>query len=91
MRILITAGPTREYVDDVRFLSNASSGLMGYSIAASAIERGHEVVLVTGPVDLPVPAGAEVHHIEAAVVMSGVVSWVRWCHRNSRGLRLQAT
>jgi len=64
MRILITAGPTREYVDDVRFLSNASSGRMGYSIAASAIERGHEVVLVTGPVALPVPAGAEAHHIE---------------------------
>lgn len=64
MRILITAGPTREYVDDVRFLSNASSGRMGYSIASSALERGHEVVLVTGPVDLPVPRGAEVHPIE---------------------------
>ncbi len=64
MRILITAGPTREYVDDVRFLSNASSGRMGYSIAASALARGHDVVLVTGPVDLPVPDGAEVHSIE---------------------------
>jgi len=51
-------------VDDVRFLSNASSGLMGYSIAASAIARGHEVVLVTGPVDIPTPEGAEVHAIE---------------------------
>ncbi|MEZ6062442.1 MAG: phosphopantothenoylcysteine decarboxylase [Planctomycetaceae bacterium] len=64
MRILLTAGPTREYVDDVRFLSNASSGRMGYAIAEAAVERGHEVVLVTGPVDLPVPQGAEVHHIE---------------------------
>jgi len=64
MRILITAGPTREYVDDVRFLSNASSGRMGYSLAQAAIDRGHEVILVSGPVDLPVPASAEVHAIE---------------------------
>ncbi|MCA9082683.1 MAG: phosphopantothenoylcysteine decarboxylase [Planctomycetaceae bacterium] len=64
MKILITAGPTREYVDDVRFLSNASSGRMGYSIAQAALDAGHEVVLVTGPVDLIPPATAEVHHIE---------------------------
>jgi len=64
MRILITAGPTREYVDDVRFLSNASSGRMGYSIAEASIERGHEVVLVTGPVELSPPPDAEVHRIE---------------------------
>ena len=64
MRILITAGPTREYVDDVRFLSNASSGRMGYSIAEAAALAGHEVILVTGPVDLPVPEGAKVTRIE---------------------------
>ncbi len=64
MRILVTAGPTREYIDDVRFLSNASSGRMGYSITEAAITRGHEVVLVTGPVELPAPAAAEVHRIE---------------------------
>ena len=64
MRILITAGPTREYIDDVRFLSNASSGRMGYSLAAAAIERGHEVELVTGPVDLVPPTGCRVHRIE---------------------------
>lgn len=64
MRILITAGPTREYVDDVRFLSNASSGRMGYSLAEAAIAAGHEVVLVTGPVDLPVPQGALITEIE---------------------------
>lgn len=64
MRILITAGPTREYIDDVRFLSNASSGRMGYSIAQSAIDAGHDVILVTGPVDLPVPAGVRVTQIE---------------------------
>lgn len=64
MRILVTAGPTREFVDDVRFLSNASSGRMGYSIVDAALDRGHEVVLVTGPVELPAPAAAEVHAIE---------------------------
>ena len=64
MRILITAGPTREYVDDVRFLSNASSGRMGYSIAAAAVRAGHEVILVTGPVDLSVPEGVQVEQIE---------------------------
>ncbi len=64
MRILITAGPTREYIDDVRFLSNASSGRMGYALAVAALERGHEVVLVTGPADLSPPTGCEVHRIE---------------------------
>lgn len=64
MKILITAGPTREYIDDVRFLSNASSGRMGYCLANAAIAAGHEVVLVSGPVDLPVPEGAHVTLIE---------------------------
>jgi phosphopantothenoylcysteine decarboxylase/phosphopantothenate--cysteine ligase len=64
MKILITAGPTREYIDDVRFLSNASSGRMGYAIAAAAIARGHTVQLVTGPVELSAPAGCLVHRIE---------------------------
>jgi phosphopantothenoylcysteine decarboxylase/phosphopantothenate--cysteine ligase len=64
MRILITAGPTREYIDDVRFLSNASSGRMGYSLAAAAIARGHHVVLVTGPAEQSPPQGCEVHRIE---------------------------
>ena len=64
MKILITAGPTREYIDDVRFLSNASSGRMGCSLAAAAIARGHEVVLVSGPVEQSPPEGCEVHRIE---------------------------
>lgn len=64
MRILITAGPTREYIDDVRFLSNASSGRMGYSLANAAIQAGHEVVLVTGPAEQTPPEGCEVHRIE---------------------------
>jgi phosphopantothenoylcysteine decarboxylase/phosphopantothenate--cysteine ligase len=64
MRILITAGPTREYIDDVRFLSNASSGRMGYSLAEAAVAAGHEVVLVTGPVDLPLPQKVQATRIE---------------------------
>lgn len=64
MKILITAGPTREYIDDVRFLSNASSGRMGYSLVTAAIAAGHEVILVTGPVEQSPPEGCEVHRIE---------------------------
>ena len=60
MRFLITAGPTREYIDTVRFISNASSGLMGFAVAAAAIEAGHEVTLLAGPVSLPHPEGAKV-------------------------------
>jgi len=69
MRILITAGPTREYLDDVRYLSNASSGRMGYALAESAVKLGHEVVLVTGPVDLRPPVGCEVHAVETTSQM----------------------
>lgn len=65
MRILITAGPTREYFDDVRFLSNASSGKMGYALAAAAMAAGHEVVLVSGPVSLPPPDGCEFVAVES--------------------------
>lgn len=64
MRILITAGPTREYIDDVRFLSNASSGRMGYALAEAAHDAGHHVVLVSGPVLLPPPRDCELHFVE---------------------------
>ena len=64
MRILITAGPTREYLDDVRYLSNASSGQMGYALATAAVMAGHEVVLVSGPTLLVQPAGCEFHAVE---------------------------
>src|SRR5580704_13727794 len=59
MRILVTAGPTREYLDDVRYLSNDSSGRMGYALAAAARGAGHEVVLVSGPVHLDPPQGCD--------------------------------
>lgn len=64
MRILITAGPTREYLDDVRYLSNASSGQMGYELARAALEAGHEVALVSGPVTIPAPEGCELYQVE---------------------------
>lgn len=58
-RILITSGPTRQYLDPVRYLTNASSGRMGRALAEAMIERGHEVVIVTGPVEVEYPNGAE--------------------------------
>ena len=60
MRFLITAGPTREPIDPVRYLSNRSSGKMGYAIAEAAIEAGHEVVLISGPVQLARPRAVAV-------------------------------
>jgi len=59
MRFLVTAGPTREYLDDVRFISNASSGRMGYAIARAAVAAGHRVRLISGPVELPDPPGVK--------------------------------
>ena len=58
MRFLITAGPTREPIDPVRYISNRSSGKMGYAIAEAALEAGHDVVLISGPVNLDPPRGA---------------------------------
>jgi phosphopantothenoylcysteine decarboxylase/phosphopantothenate--cysteine ligase len=67
--ILITAGPTREHIDDVRFLSNGSSGRMGMALAWAALALGHRVVLVLGPVEIEAPAGAEVHSVVSALEM----------------------
>lgn len=69
MRILITAGPTREYLDDVRYLSNASSGQMGYALASAALAAGHQVVLVSGPTDLVPATGVELHRVETTQQM----------------------
>jgi len=65
-RILVTAGPTREPFDPVRFITNYSSGKMGYALAAAARRRGAEVVLISGPVTLPPPYGVEVVMVESA-------------------------
>ncbi|HEX4130727.1 MAG TPA: phosphopantothenoylcysteine decarboxylase [Pirellulales bacterium] len=59
-RILITSGPTRQYLDPVRYLTNASSGRMGQALVQAALARGHEVVVVSGPVEIEYPAAAEV-------------------------------
>jgi phosphopantothenoylcysteine decarboxylase/phosphopantothenate--cysteine ligase len=59
LRVLVTAGPTREFVDPVRFISNPSTGKMGFALAEAAAERGASVVLVSGPSDLPNPPGVE--------------------------------
>ncbi|MGY8643789.1 MAG: phosphopantothenoylcysteine decarboxylase domain-containing protein [Verrucomicrobiales bacterium] len=69
MRILITAGPTREAIDPVRYISNRSSGKMGYALAEAAEKAGHEVILVSGPVNLAPPAGVESIAVESAQEM----------------------
>lgn len=66
MRLLITAGGTREYIDPVRFISNASSGKMGYALAHAALKAGHRVMLVTAPTALKPPAGAKVIPVQTA-------------------------
>ncbi len=66
MRVIVTAGPTRERIDTVRFITNASSGKMGYACAGEAVAAGHEVTLITGPVALDPPDGVEVVPIVTA-------------------------
>lgn len=66
MKLLITAGPTREPLDPVRYLSNRSSGKMGYALAEAAQAAGHEVTLISGPVSLPAPAGVTRVCVETA-------------------------
>lgn len=62
-RILITSGPTRQYLDPVRYLTNASSGRMGRALAQAALDLGHEVIIVSGPVDVEYPPNAEIVRI----------------------------
>jgi phosphopantothenoylcysteine decarboxylase/phosphopantothenate--cysteine ligase len=72
-QVLVTAGPTREPLDPVRYLSNRSSGKMGFAIAAAAAEAGARVVLVSGPVSLPTPAGVQRVDVETAAQMHAAV------------------
>lgn len=69
LRIVVTAGPTVEDIDPVRFLSNGSSGKMGYAIAAAAVLRGAEVVLVSGPTHLPEPNAVQTVHVRSTMDM----------------------
>ena len=80
MKILVTAGPTREAIDPVRYISNRSSGRMGYAVAQAALERGHEVVLISGPVAIPAPACARlVPVVSAADMRTAVNAHLGWC------------
>jgi phosphopantothenoylcysteine decarboxylase/phosphopantothenate--cysteine ligase len=72
-KILITAGPTRESIDPVRFLTNHSSGKMGYALAQAAAYRGAEVKLVSGPTELEAPLGVELSRVETAAEMKDSV------------------
>ena len=67
--VLVTAGPTREHLDPVRFLSNPSSGKMGYELAREAVARGAETILVSGPTSLVPPAGARTEFVQTAAEM----------------------
>jgi phosphopantothenoylcysteine decarboxylase/phosphopantothenate--cysteine ligase len=73
-KVLITAGPTRERIDPVRFITNRSSGKMGYAVAEAARDAGAEVVLVSGPVNLPAPAGLQRVCVETAEQMMAAVA-----------------
>jgi phosphopantothenoylcysteine decarboxylase/phosphopantothenate--cysteine ligase len=72
-KVLVTAGPTVEDLDPVRFLSNRSSGKMGYAVAEEGMRRGAEVFLVSGPTSLPEPAGVRMVHVRSAAEMKDAV------------------
>ncbi|MEO8616207.1 MAG: phosphopantothenoylcysteine decarboxylase [Luteolibacter sp.] len=74
MKVLVTAGPTREPIDPVRFLTNRSSGKMGYALAAAFAHEGHAVMLVSGPTNLDVPDGVDFVPVETAAEMHDVVA-----------------
>jgi phosphopantothenoylcysteine decarboxylase/phosphopantothenate--cysteine ligase len=75
-RILITSGPTREYLDPVRFLTNGSSGRMGAALAEAALETGHQVIVVSGPVHISYPPRAEVVRVVTTEEMAAA------CHEH---------
>jgi phosphopantothenoylcysteine synthetase/decarboxylase len=74
VKLLVTAGPTREPIDPVRYLTNRSSGKMGYAIADAARHAGHTVLLISGPTSLDVPAGVDFILVETASEMFAAVA-----------------
>lgn len=72
-RVVVTAGPTREPLDPVRYLTNRSSGKMGYAVARAARDRGARVTLISGPTHLPVPPGVTFKRVETALAMREAV------------------
>ena len=80
MRIVVTAGPTREPIDPVRFISNRSSGKMGYAIAGAARDAGHDVTLITGPATIELPEDVDVVPIKTSdELFDAVHKHVRHC------------
>ncbi|MEM1297366.1 MAG: phosphopantothenoylcysteine decarboxylase [Verrucomicrobiota bacterium] len=80
MKVLITAGPTIEPIDPVRYLTNRSSGKMGYALAGAAAKRGHAVLLVSGPTNLNIPDGVDFLPVESAEDMyQAVASFIERC------------
>ncbi len=80
LHILVTAGPTREAIDPVRYIGNRSSGKMGYAVAAVAADHGHATRLISGPVTLTAPAGVPVTAVvSAAEMLHAVTSQLAWC------------
>jgi len=73
LRFLVSAGPTREYIDPVRFISNPSTGTMGFAVAKAALAAGHSCTLVAGPVNLPDPDGVAMEHVISARDMKKAV------------------
>jgi phosphopantothenoylcysteine decarboxylase/phosphopantothenate--cysteine ligase len=73
VKFLVTAGPTREPIDPVRYISNRSSGKMGYAIVEAAVDGGHEVVLISGPVSLQPPRGAKLVSVSTSDEMFDAV------------------
>lgn len=81
MNVLVTAGPTREFIDPVRFISNRSTGRMGYAVARSAVAAGCATRLVSGPVALPRPDGLDsfIPVVSALDMLDAVRNEIRWC------------
>lgn len=73
LRVVVTAGPTREYIDPVRYITNRSSGKMGYAVASAAKQAGAHVTLISGPVNLASPVGVDLIHVESAAQMYDAV------------------
>ncbi|MDR2430021.1 MAG: phosphopantothenoylcysteine decarboxylase [Puniceicoccales bacterium] len=106
LRCLITAGPTREYFDPVRYISNPSTGKMGYALAAAALAAGCRVELVSGPVALPAPGGAVLHAVGTAeemlaraselfpacdiLIKTAAVCDMRPCHYSARKVKKES-
>ncbi|HEX4573945.1 MAG TPA: bifunctional phosphopantothenoylcysteine decarboxylase/phosphopantothenate--cysteine ligase CoaBC [Gemmatimonadales bacterium] len=72
--VVVTAGPTREHLDPVRVITNPSSGRMGYALAAAAYARGADVILVSGPSELPLPVGVTAHRVETTAELERAVA-----------------